>query len=121
MSVEANKEVVRRFNAINGSGNEDELDEILSPDFVAHGSTGDITGIEAWKQFIRDGSAGQEVQSTVDELIADGDWVAERWTMRSTDPTTGKQTTYNGMTIHRFENGKLREDWAIAEMSSSGS
>ena len=112
---EANKALVRRFNDVLNTGDWDHLDDLLAPDFVAHGSGAETTGIEGWKQFIRTLSAGKDVHATISELIADGDWVAERWTVRASDTTTGEQTLWQGMTIHRFANGKLQEDWAVAE------
>jgi hypothetical protein len=115
MSSEENKTRVRRFSNVWNTGNLDDLDDVLAPDFVAHGSSADTTGIEGWKQFVRNLSAGKDVHATVDELIADGDWVAERWSVRATDTATGEQTTWQGMTLHRFANGKLQEDWAVAE------
>ncbi len=119
MSTEENKALVRRFNDVLNTGNWDDLDDFLAPDFVAHGSGAETTGIEGWKQFMRTLSAGKDVHATISELIADGDWVAERWTVHATDQATGEHTTWQGMTIHRFANGKLHEDWAVAEVQSS--
>ncbi len=120
MSTDENKAIIRQFSNVWNTGKLDDLDNILAPNFVVHGSEGNITGIEEWKQFVTNYSAGKDVHVRVDELIADGDWVAERWTMRATDTATGEQTTFQGMTIHRFANGKLQEDWAVAETRPTG-
>lgn len=52
------------------------------------------------------------------EVIAEGDKVVDRWTMRATHtgpfmnmPPTGKQVTFTGMDIARVENGKIVEYW----------
>ena len=55
---------------------------------------------------------------TVDEQIAEGDKVATRWTGRGTHTgelagiaPTGKDVTVSGLTISRFEGGKVVEEW----------
>jgi predicted ester cyclase len=51
-------------------------------------------------------------------VIAEGDKVVGRWTVRGThqgetedfDPPTGSQMELGGITIHRFEGGKIVEE-----------
>lgn len=53
-----------------------------------------------------------------DELIEAGDKVVSRWTVTGTHkgeymgiPATGKRVNVTGMTLQRFEDGKIAEDW----------
>jgi predicted ester cyclase len=57
---------------------------------------------------------------TVDAQIAEGEFVATRWTGRGTNtgelmgmPPTGKQVTVEGITYSRIADGKTREAWLI--------
>jgi steroid delta-isomerase-like uncharacterized protein len=50
--------------------------------------------------------------------IAEGDKVAACWTVTGTHqgelmgiPPSGKEVTFTGMTIHRFADGKIVENW----------
>lgn len=58
-----------------------------------------------------------DLRVTVEEMIAEGDKVAYRWTMRGTHQgvyegiaPTGKAITLTGITILRFADGKIVED-----------
>jgi steroid delta-isomerase-like uncharacterized protein len=55
---------------------------------------------------------------TTDDIIAEGDKVVIRWTANGTHqgelmgiPASGNQTTWSGMTIYRFADGKIVESW----------
>jgi steroid delta-isomerase-like uncharacterized protein len=59
-----------------------------------------------------------DLKHTVDELIAEGDSVAARWTVNGTHrgefqgiPASGKQVTLSGVTLHHVKDGKIRETW----------
>jgi predicted ester cyclase len=59
-----------------------------------------------------------DITFTVEEMIAEGDLVATRWTATGTNDgefmghePTGRQGTIDGMTIQRFENGRIVEGW----------
>jgi predicted ester cyclase len=62
---------------------------------------------------------------TMEDMIAEGDNVAGRWTASGTHeaelvgiPPTGKQATWTGMTIYRFAGGKIVEAWWSRHMLS---
>jgi steroid delta-isomerase-like uncharacterized protein len=56
---------------------------------------------------------------TVEDVIAEGDKVVTRYTIRGTHqgeteefgPPTGKHLELEGITIHRIEDGKIVEEW----------
>ena len=65
-------------------------------------------------------AAFPDIDYTIEELLADGDSVAARWTIRATHqgelagptmtiPPTGKRLELEGMNIFRFSEGKIVE------------
>jgi hypothetical protein len=112
MSDEKNFELVRRFNQL-PAGDLSMLDELLAPDFVAHGGDGqEVRGPDGWREFLRTAGEqfqGDNIQSGIDELIGNGDLVAERWWIRT------KAGTRRGITMHRIADGRLAEDWVVFE------
>jgi steroid delta-isomerase-like uncharacterized protein len=64
-------------------------------------------------------SAFPDVRLTIEDLIAEGDEVAERWTIRGTHrgdfmgvPATNKQVTVSGIDVYRYAGGKRVETWS---------
>ena len=62
---------------------------------------------------------------TVDDIIAEGDTVVNRWTGHGTHlvelmgiPATGKPVTLNGITIFRIAGDKIVEEWTQADQLS---
>jgi steroid delta-isomerase-like uncharacterized protein len=95
------------------TGNVDVLDDLVTEDYTLQGG-----GLEELKDAIRDVRAGlPDLSVTLSDVIVEGDRVAYRWTMRGTHqgeyegiPQTGKPITYTGITLLRFEDGKVAED-----------
>jgi len=55
---------------------------------------------------------------TIEDMIAEGDKVVSRWTVRATHkgeyqgiPATGKQVTFTNIVISRIAGGKIVEAW----------
>jgi steroid delta-isomerase-like uncharacterized protein len=127
MSTEENKAVVRR--AIDEVVNKGDLvvaDEILASNYIYHFPTHDIEGPEGFKEFIgMMRTAFPDLHVTIEDLIAEGDTVAARFTMRGTFKgelmgmaPTGKKLVFPEVVIIRFENGKEVEATAYANMLS---
>ena len=118
-----NKDVARRiFDAWNAR-DLDAYDAIFAPSAISHDQQNpfaDGVGPEGTKQLVRMYTAGFSDQSfLINEQIAEGDFVVTRWTGTGTNdgemmgmPATGKSATVTGMTIHRFENGRIVEAWS---------
>ena len=96
------------------------LDEVYAADLVWHDPDQEIQGAEEAKQFIAMyTTAFPDLNATVDDVIAEGDKVVTRWTIRGTHqgeieefgPPTGKQAELQGISIHRIEGGKIVEEW----------
>jgi steroid delta-isomerase-like uncharacterized protein len=65
-------------------------------------------------------AAFPDLNITVEDLIAEGDRVVARWTLRGTHqgaslgmPPTGKQVTMPGISVVRLAGGKSAEQWVI--------
>jgi steroid delta-isomerase-like uncharacterized protein len=115
---EENKALARR--SWEAPENLDILDEVYTADVVWHEPDQEIRGLEQAKQFVTTyNSAFPDLNATVEDVIAEGDKVVTRWTIRGTHqgeieefgPPTGRQAELQGITIHRIEDGKIVEEW----------
>ncbi len=125
MSVEANKNAARRYNEeVWGKGNLDVIDEVFADNYRYLNPPPQMRptkeGFKEWVRYFR--SAFNVLGTTVDDIVADGDKVAVRWTTRIRHggeafgiPATNKETTLSRIHILRFENGKVVEEWAEAD------
>jgi steroid delta-isomerase-like uncharacterized protein len=121
MSTEENKSLIRRYmeEALN-KGNVGIADQLFTPTFVFHfpGSPGPMDR-EGWKQTSAVfQSAFPNQHTTTDDLVAENDKLAARFTFRGTHqgvfqsiPPTGKSVTMTGMAIWRVVDGKIAEHW----------
>lgn len=120
--TEANKAVARRaIQEIWSQGNLAVADEIIAPDYVYHEpAMGDIAGPEGLKQAVSAyRTAYPDLNFVIDDIIAQNDLVAIRWTASGTQrgelmgiPPTGLHTTSAGINMTRYKDGKAVEDWA---------
>ena len=120
MSIEENKEIVRRYQEIYNSNDLDALGEVVSEDLLTPKLMPGIpTGIEGAKAAHRIMLAGfPDYQTVIDDLFAEGDKVAARISMSGTNtgsfmgiPATGKHVSFTGIYIARIANGKIVEHW----------
>jgi steroid delta-isomerase-like uncharacterized protein len=121
MSAE-NKALARRLleDVFNG-GNLDLVDELIAPSFVNHDAAmpEPLRGIEGAKASISGyREAFPDLHITVEEQIAEGEYVTTRWSARGTQEgdlmgiaATGKQATVTGITIDRITGGRFVESW----------
>jgi steroid delta-isomerase-like uncharacterized protein len=118
MSVKENKAIFRRiveegFN----KGNLAIVDELVAANHINHADN--VRGPEEYKQFITMyRTAFPDLHMTVEDQIAEGDKVVNRWTSRGTHqgdlmgiPPTGKQVTLTGTYVARIVGGKIIEEW----------
>lgn len=119
---EANRAVVRLFWQEDWKqGNQDVFDEICSIDFVNHNPTAtQVADLEAYKKHVALHASAfpSDVGVEIEDMVAQGDKVAVRWTWRVSHqdeymgiPPTGNQLVMTGMTIHRLVAGKVAENW----------
>lgn len=120
MSAE-NKVLVRRiFEEVWHKGNVKALDEVVAPDLIVHTAPpGMPPTLEGVKQItVAILNAFSDRRSNLEELIAEGDKVVERWSFSGTHtgdfmglPPTHKQVTFGGISIIRIIEGKIVEEW----------
>jgi steroid delta-isomerase-like uncharacterized protein len=124
-NAEENKAIVlRHWEEIVSKGRLDLIDEIFAPDFVAHEADQDIRGPEGVRQFILMlRAAFPDLHITVEDVLAEGDKVVQRWSGHGSHqgelmglPPSGKRFSVTGITISRFEGGKVAEEWELYDM-----
>jgi predicted ester cyclase len=54
-----------------------------------------------------------DLRIEVVDQVADGDRVVSRWVLHGTH--RGRRVTLPGITISRFESGKIAEDWTVSD------
>ena len=116
------KTLIRRvFDEVWNKTDLSVVDEVYAAGYVAHvaGAPRDIQGPEQFKQFVAlHGVLASDLRFSVDDQIAEGASVATRWTATAKPgsglvgmPTDGQALTVTGISIHRFEDGKIVESW----------
>jgi len=124
MSTEDNKALARRHaEEVFNQKNLATVDELHIPDFVLHNASTTIQGREPYKQYLSMlFTAFPDLNWTIEDMIAEGDFVAERVTLRLTHkgdymgiPSTGKQATITSIFFLRFANGNCVEAWANSD------
>jgi steroid delta-isomerase-like uncharacterized protein len=127
MSAEENKALVRRFvEEFWNEGNTAITGQLMAVDAAIHMPTGEMVDLDGLKGFA--GAFRESFpdwHSTVEELIAEGDRVAERWTGRGTHrgelqgiPPTGKRVEVPGNVFYRIVDGKIVEFRGQLDMMS---
>jgi predicted SnoaL-like aldol condensation-catalyzing enzyme len=112
---EKNKALVRRFyEEVWNKGNYDMADELFADGYVRHDPRGGnpppgARGQKLIAQGFR--SDCPDCLMSVDMLLADGDYIVGRWTIRGTHKPSGKKVDFVGVNIFRFANGKVAEIW----------
>lgn len=123
-SVEANKEIVRRFVSAINERDFDALDDVVAPDVVRHSpSTPDVTvsDRDELKAFLRqDLAAVPDAVQTIRLMVAEGDNVAVWANYAGTQdgplgpfPASGRPVDLDFAGILRIEDGRIAEIWAV--------
>jgi ketosteroid isomerase-like protein len=128
MSAEENKAIFLRFVDEIRKGNLGVIDEVCSANFTYY-SPGDPDwprGVEGARKLVTRVTSG-DLQSTIEDIFAEGDKVAVRWTFRGTyrgEPkpgyVPGKRFASAAISISRFANGKIEEDWGVEGLWKTG-
>jgi steroid delta-isomerase-like uncharacterized protein len=128
VTVEENKAVVRRFNEgikqFFQTGDLSALDETCAPDFVHHGPgmPPDLAGFKQMAPMFR--AAFPDLEAVTEDLIAEGDRVVDRITVRGTHqgdfmgiPPSGQRFEMQEIHIARIVDGKIAERWTMVDMA----
>jgi steroid delta-isomerase-like uncharacterized protein len=121
---ERNKTVARNFfEEVLSKGQLDKYGEFHSKDFIAHSGDRTVTLEEDLAYAQRERTALPDMRFRVNRMIAEGDLVAVHITVTGTNtqagmgfPATGKKIAADGVTIFRFKDGKICEEWNVFDM-----
>ncbi len=126
MSAVENKLVIRRFiEEVVNTGNVEKLADFVSPGYIDnYDKTGHSNGLEGAKAHILGvRRTYPDLHLTVEQQIAEGDWVATRITARGTHlgtwlgmEPTGKAVEIIGVNIDRVVDGHILEHGGAANM-----
>lgn len=121
MSVEENKVKQRRvWEEVVNKGNLAVIPELFAPNYFFRSPLGiEVKGPEDFKQTVAMmRTAFPDIHVTIDDILAEGDKVATRFTMTGTFKgeftgiaPTGKKFTATGIIITRWVGGKEVEAW----------
>ena len=121
MTPHEHKAIVRRFfeEAWN-QGKLDVIDEVFAPIVIFNGQP---VPLETIKQSLAGRRAAfPDIQVTIEDQVAEGDKVSTRRTWRGTHQgpyrglaPTGKRVTWTQISIVRLSEGRIVEDWPVAD------
>ena len=129
--ADRNKEIARRFREdLWNSGDLTIADEIVAADCLFHArvpfATDFVRGPDAMRQLVLFYHlAFSDIRMTVDQVIAEGDTVAARWTGKGRHsgellglPAARGETVTNGIDFLRFDHGQIVEGWVVWDILS---
>ena len=117
------KALTRRwFDEVWNKAREEGIEEMLDPKVVAHGLADDgepRVGAEDFRRFYRLFRSGiPDVRIAVDQVIAEGDTTAVRFTAHGTHAgdgmgvkATNRRIRVSGMCMMRWRDGRIIEGW----------
>jgi predicted ester cyclase len=115
--TERNKAASRVAFEVWNTGQLDRLDRLVARDVVhhdpydPHGRQG-LDGMK--KTIMKNREVHPDLHVVIDDQLAEGHKVATRW--RATMTRGGKRVSLTGITIDRFEDGKIVEAWRSMDM-----
>ncbi len=124
MSLDDHKQMARRALKMWGSNSPDKPEDVFAANYINHQEP-DVEGgvstksLEGWKELVTDFHRSfADASALVLMQIAEGDAVATRWQLTATHvgdfrglEATGKEVTWTGIQIDRFDGGKIVESW----------
>ena len=88
--------------------------ELYAEDFLDHVNDLEFRGQEGIAKSVALYAAiFPDLEIRVDDQVTEGDRVTSRWTLRGTH--RGRRVELMGITISRFENGRIAEDWTTSD------
>jgi ketosteroid isomerase-like protein len=128
MSAKENKAIFLRFLDELSKGNLGVVDEVCSPNFAFYSPNWPNwpRGLEGARKLVAPPAGGPvETRFKVEDIFAEDDKVAVRWTFRGTYqgeakpgfPKPGEKYAVGAISIYRFVDGKIEEDWGAEAFS----
>ncbi len=122
MMLDANKALIRRlFEEVIPAGDPTAMRQLVCQEFIDHDPLpGQPAGVEGAEYVVATmQGAHPDLRFTIEDLIAEGDRVTIRWTLRGTNtgpmlgrPPSGQPVELAAIVIFRIANGKIAERWA---------
>jgi steroid delta-isomerase-like uncharacterized protein len=125
--MQPNKDVARRlYDEVINQRDLGALDELVRPDYIEHDPLpGQGEGLDGARDRFGMLNQALDPKFTIEDMIAEDDKVAVRWTNQGTHvgeflgaPATGRAFTIPGIDIYRVEDGKLAEHWHVVDVYS---
>jgi steroid delta-isomerase-like uncharacterized protein len=121
MSAEENKNVVRRFaRMVVSRGDFGVFEELVAPDFAEHSTPPGVPPTRDTLRHFIEGfrAAFPDLETSEEDLVAEGDKVVYRGTIRGTHrgefmgiPPTGQRIEIGEIQVQRLAGGQLAEHW----------
>jgi predicted ester cyclase len=127
MSIEQNKAVVRRIHEEAESlGDLEVIDSLFAPDFRMPWHADRGTGPSPVKEHLRKlRAAFPDLRVTINDMVAEGDFVAVRLSMRGTQrgpfgssEATGRVVQWSGLVLRRFNDVRVVEEWGRFDLGA---
>ena len=109
------------FEEVWNNGRLEAIDEMASPDVIAHGQAQHAVdlGMKEFREFAQTLlRAFPGMRVTIDRTVAQDNLVVVRWTAEMTQrgaflgtPASGRRAVVTGTTMARIEGGKIVEGW----------
>ncbi|WP_211240657.1 ester cyclase [Hamadaea tsunoensis] len=108
-------------------GNVDICDEVFAQNCSFHDPSFHIDGITGMKQQVRElRTANPDLHMDIQEVLAEGDLTAARWTMGGTArgefqgiPGTGKSYVMTGMIMDKWQGDHIVEEWVNYDLAGT--
>lgn len=112
MSLDSNKDLVRKWIEAWEKNDMDSIGKLFAPDYTVNGNLIGIEGVKGGVQFLH--SVLADISAQAEDLIAEGDKVVLRWSVRGTHkgelmgiPATGKAIELKGTNIYEIRGGVI--------------
>jgi predicted ester cyclase len=120
----ANKHTVKRYPLAVAAGDLDVLDELCTADVVSHAPLGEPRGIDAHKAYEAPvHEAFPDFDVTYEDVVAEGDRVAMRFSIRATHDgelmgvaPTGREIAFQNVVFNRLVDGRIAERWVQPQL-----
>ena len=120
MSVQANKAQFQRFLTFINTADKVLGEDLIAEDAIFHApnSPEPMRGIDGYMAILAMMRSGfPDIQWTIEEIVAEGDRLAARFTMRGRHtgaffgiPPTGKEIAVQAINFYRFAEGRIIEE-----------
>jgi steroid delta-isomerase-like uncharacterized protein len=126
--LEAMKRIVNRWVEVVNSGTLDGIESVWAEDCVVHAGGGlpEVHGVASVGGLLTAyRTALPDVHITTENLVAEGDKVAARFTTRGRHdgefmdiPATGASIEISGFGLFRIADGRIAEEWLLDDLAS---